>query len=518
MIGWNPDWNGLRRMIGGEVLAPGAPGYDVARKPALARFHDRRPRAVVLATTTDDVSETIRFARRSGLRASPRGGGHCFAGRSSAGDIIIDLSPMSAVSVSNGLATVGAGARLGDLYDALANYGRTIPAGSGPTVGIAGLTLGGGLGLLGRKYGLTCDHLRTARVVLADGRVVDCAEADCDDDDHADLFWALRGAGGGQLGVVTSMVFSTVPAPTSTCFHLAWSPVHAAAVVDAWQTWAPTAPDEVDAYLRLTVSGDDPSPVVNLLGVLHGTEADTASLLDEFVGRVGAMPISEFRRRMSYRQVQRHLAGLGSIDGDGEHPRQDHMFSKSEFFRRYLPRDAITAVLDTFVRGCGPGQSRELDFTPWGGAYNRVPGDATAFAHRDELFMVEHILVVDADAPGAARAAGHDRLTRSWTSLNPWGSGRVYPNFPDPDLEDWAEAYHGANYNRLVRVKRKYDPDNWFQFPQSLGGHGSRRNDGSVGAAGELERGPPARHVVARSKVSASSRPVYTNEKGEKRD
>ncbi|MGH2385462.1 MAG: FAD-binding oxidoreductase, partial [Candidatus Limnocylindria bacterium] len=173
-----------------------------------------------MATTAADVAETIRFARRFGLRTTPRSGGHCFAGRSSNGDIVIDVTPMSTVSIANGVATVGAGARLGDLYDALEGHDRTIPAGTSPTVGIAGLTLGGGLGLLGRMYGLTCDHLLRARVVLADGRVVECAEAGCDEDHRADLFWALRGSGGGQLGVVTSLMFSTVPAPTSTCFHL----------------------------------------------------------------------------------------------------------------------------------------------------------------------------------------------------------------------------------------------------------------------------------------------------------
>lgn len=486
MTGWSPDWDVLRRAIGGEVLVPGAPGYDAARKPALARFHDRRPLAVVLATTAADVAETIGFARRFGLPTTPRSGGHCFAGRSSSGDIIIDVTPIRTVSVSDGVATVGAGARLGDLYDALAVHGCTIPAGCGATVGIAGLTLGGGLGLLGRKYGLTCDHLRSARVVLADGRVVDC------DEDHDDeLFWALRGAGGGHLGVVTSLVFSTVPAPTSTCFHLVWSPVHAAAVVDAWQTWAPPAPDELDASLRLTVSGDDDrSPVVNLLGAMHGTEADAAPLLGEFVARVGAKPTSEFRRPMPYRDVKRHLSGLSSIDSVRDQPQRGHMFSKSEFFRRSLPRDAITAVLDNLAEGCGPGQSRELNFTPWGGAYNRVPGDATAFVHRDELFMVEHVVVVDPDAPSAERAAAHDWLIQSWASVHPWGSGRVYPNFPDSDLEDWAEACHGTNYDRLARVKQNYDPDNWFRFPQSLGGPRSQRTGRSP--ARGVERAPPA--------------------------
>jgi hypothetical protein len=153
------------------------------------------------------------------------------------------------------------------------------------------------------------------------------------------------------------------------------------------------------------------------------------------------------------------------------------MFSKSEFFRRPLSSDAITAVLENLAEGCGPGQSRELNFTPWGGAYNRVPSEATAFAHRDELFMVEHVVVVDSDAPNSERAAAQDWLARSWALVHPFGSGRVYPNFPDPDLQDWAAAFHGTNYERLVEVKRKYDPDNWFRFPQSIDSAGSSARD-----------------------------------------
>ncbi len=323
-------------------------------------------------------------------------------------------------------------------------------------------------------------------MVLADGRVVDC-----DQDHDGELFWALRGAGGGHFGVVTSLVFSTVLAPASTCFHLLWSPVHAVAVTDAWQTWAPTAPDELDASLRLTVSGDnDWSPVVNLFGALHGTEADTARLLGEFVARVSAKPISQFRRRMPYREVKRHLSGLGSIDGDRDQPQRGHMFSKSEYFRQRLPRDVIAAVLDNLTEGCVPGQSRELNFTPWGGAYNKVPSDATAFVHRDELFMVEHVVAVDPDAPSAEQAAARDWLTQSWASVHPWGSGRVYLNFPDPSLQDWAEACHGTNYDRLVRVKREYDPDNWFRFPQLLDGPDSepRNTHQSAGTGTRRDR------------------------------
>jgi FAD/FMN-containing dehydrogenase len=208
-----PDWNVLQ----GEVVLPSSPGYDSTRKPAIARFDDVLPQAVVLCGTPEDVSETISFARRFGMRTATRSGGHCFAGRSSTEGIVIDVSPMRSVSVSGSMASVGAGARLGGVYDSLEEQGLTIPAGCGPTVGVSGLTLGGGLGILGRKHGLTSDHLLGARIVLADGRIVEC-------DEHRDeeLFWALRGAGGGNFGVVTSLVFETVQAPAATAFHVIW--------------------------------------------------------------------------------------------------------------------------------------------------------------------------------------------------------------------------------------------------------------------------------------------------------
>jgi len=147
-----------------------------------------------------------------------RGGGHCFAGRSSTAGLLLDLSPLNTISVNgDGLATIGPGARLAHIYEELHRHELTIPAGCGPTVGIAGLTLGGGLGLLGRRYGLTCDRLVGATVVLADGSVVTC-----DEQRDADLFWALRGAGGGQFGVVTSLVFAAVPSPSARRFELTW--------------------------------------------------------------------------------------------------------------------------------------------------------------------------------------------------------------------------------------------------------------------------------------------------------
>src|SRR5918995_5987509 len=374
-----PDWGALQRAIAGEVVLPGSPDFESVRKPAIAHFHDVRPQVVVLCRTPADVSETISFARRSGLETATRSGGHCFAGHSSTSGIVIDVSPMRSLSVSGEMATVGAGARLGDVYDSLEEHGLAIPAGCGPSVGIAGLTLGGGLGILGLKHGLTSDSLLAARVVLADGRVVGC-----DGDREPDLFWALRGSGGGNFGVVTSLVFETVPAPAATAFHLTWPHLHAAAVVDAWQHWAPAAPDEMSASLLLVAPGNpDRPPVVNAFGAMLGAASDTEELLEDFVARAGADPGRAFLRHMRYRDVKRYLAELGDDmagedDRLGEDPDepQGHLHSKSEYFRRPLPREAVEALIENFSEGRVAGESRELDFTPWGGAYN--PGAAKA--------------------------------------------------------------------------------------------------------------------------------------------
>jgi FAD/FMN-containing dehydrogenase len=449
--------DGLAGRVAGEVLVPGAPGYESARKPAMARFHGIRPRAVVMCESAADVVETLALGRRSGIHVAPRSGGHCIAGRSATAGIVIDVTPMSSVSVSGGVASVGAGARLADLYDALDEHDVTIPAGCGPAVGIAGLTLGGGLGILGRKHGLTCDRLVAAQVVLADGRVVDC-----DEHQNADLFWALRGAGGGQFGVVTSLAFQTVAAPAATTFHLVWPADDAAAAIEAWQDWAPDAPDELNASLRLSTADDrDDALAVNLFGAMLGLESDTVELLDELVARVGADPETATHQHLPYRAAKRALVGLGAADeADPDQPRL--IFSKSEYFRRPLPADVIATLVAMLGRGRVRGESRELNLTPSGGAYNRVPADATAFAHRDERYLIEHVLVADADAP----AVGRQWVTRSWATAHPWGSGRVYPNFPDPDLDNWAEAYHAGNYERLQRVKRTYDPDGLFRFAE----------------------------------------------------
>lgn len=398
----------------GQVLQPGDPEYERTRTPALPNYHHIRPRAVVRCFTPDDIASALVYSRESGIRVTPRGGGHCFAGRSSTTGIVLDLSPMNDVSVHDGIATVGAGAKLAEVYAGLHRHGLTLPAGCGSTVGVAGLTLGGGLGLLGRRHGLTSDRLRAAQVVLPDGRIADCAH-----DREPDLFWALRGAGGGQFGVVTKLVFEPVPEQPATRFLLTWPSSRAADVLQSWQDIAPDAPDELSANLKIDTRG------VTVFGA-----GPPGAFLD-------LAPAAGDVRTLPYYELKQSFDDLGDL-GPGP------VLSRSHFFRRAVPAPGDLA----------PGQ--ELNFTPMGGAYNRTSREATAFAHRAERFLVEH---VSADA---------DWVHRTWAELHEHASGGVYPNFPDPYLSDPLTAYHGENLARLKEIKRHYDPAGLLRFPQSL--------------------------------------------------
>jgi FAD/FMN-containing dehydrogenase len=427
----------------------------------IARFDDVRPTAVAPCHGPEDVVAALAFAQREGLPLALRSGGHCFAGRSSTTGVLVDVGPMHDVVVGEGTVTVGAGARLNAVYDALAARGRTIAAGCGPTVGIAGLALGGGLGILGRSRGLTADQVIAMQAVSADGRIVEC-----DEQQHEELFWALRGAGGGQFAAVTRLVLRTLPAPRATAFYLLWPYEAAARVASAWQGWSPEAPDAIAASLVIKAMGSAP-PSVLVFGALLDDEPAARRALGEFVERADAQPAKAIFVEAPYREVKRHLAEYDVAAGVRRPVEREpgHLYSKSEFFRCELPPDAIEALLTHFIES---RNARVLDFTPWGGAYNRVPVDATAFAHRAERFLLKQEVVVEAGADDAEREAAREWLTRSWELVHPYGSGGVYPNFPDPDLEDWPRAYHGPNLERLMRVKAQYDPGNVFRFAQSV--------------------------------------------------
>jgi FAD/FMN-containing dehydrogenase len=293
--------------------------------------------------------------------------------------------------------------------------------------------------------------------VLADGRFLEC-----DEQHHEDLFWALRGAGAGQLGVVTSFVFDSVPAPECTAFHLVWEGRHAVALVDAWQEWSPLAPDELAASILVSVPADPAAPpFVTLLGVLLGGETETDELLGVFRAMANAAPASSERARLSWSDAKTYLAERAPETDSG------HMYSKSEFFRQSLPREVLTDLIRDFVDSRTAGEARELDFTPWGGDYNRASAHATAFVQRDELFLLKQAATLTTVSPQSV-ATARSWLKRSWQLLHPWGTGLVYPNFPDDELSDPYSSYWDSNRQRLGHVKAVYDPDNVFRSPQSV--------------------------------------------------
>jgi FAD/FMN-containing dehydrogenase len=395
----------------------------------LPRFAGIRPAAVLPCATPADVAAALARARHQGLPVAVRGGGHCFAGRSSTTGVVVDVSPMTGVRVDGDRATIGAGTRLAEVYDRLAGHGRTLPAGCGPTVGIAGLTLGGGLGILGRRHGLTCDHLLGARVVLADGREVEAGD---------DLLWVLRG--GGAPGVVTELTFATVPAPDSTAFRLAFPAAAAVDVLDAWQHALPDLDDTLSPSLVISAPSDPARPLA--VGVFGA--APDAVAVDDLVSRLGARPESDERRHGPHRATKRWLAG-------DDEPGPGHAHLHSEFFRSTVPAAPLLARLTADRE---PGEERELDFSPWGGGYDRVPADATAFPHRDARFLLKQTATVAAGArPGRW-------LAESRALTHPHGTGGSYPNFPQPDLP--ATAYYLGNTTRRHRIRTAYDPDSVF--------------------------------------------------------
>jgi FAD/FMN-containing dehydrogenase len=449
------DWVSLQHTLEGDLFTPDSPAYDLVRTPPIPLFQDVRPAAVLRPRSEADVVAALSFAAAAGVATAVRSGGHSFAGLSSTIGLLIDLSSMDDVELKGEVAAIGAGARLGKVYDALDDHGLTIAAGCGPTVGIGGLTLGGGLGILGRAHGLTCDQLRGARVVLADGRVVVC-----DEHSEPDLFWAVRG--GGTVGVVTRWEMQTISGPETTTFHLAWLSSATPALIAAWQHWAPDAPDELSASLLVTAGPDpDQPPTPNVFGALQGDEPRTDDLLDDLIARVGVAPAMWETHTASYRNSKERLVEIGdgfALAAHGPDAARRHGYHKSEYFDRLLPESAIEAV-STLVTQRPAGAGCELDLMPWGGAYNRIAPQATAFIHRTDRFLARYAVSVDPSATTGHRAEAHEWLDRAWLTLHPDGTGRAYQNFPDPTLDDEQRAYHGDNLPRLEEVRAAYDPD-----------------------------------------------------------
>jgi len=458
----------LRSAVKGPVLLPRTPGYNSARLVYNLRYDGARPDAVVQPVGTHDVAAVVRWADRFDVRVVPRSGGHSYAGYSTTSTgVVVDLSRMNGVRVSNGLATVGAGTQLIDMYSTLARRGLTVPGGSCPSVGIGGLALGGGHGLAGRKYGLTADNIRSVTIVTADGRV---RQVDATNDE--DLLWACQGGGGGNFGIVTSLTFQTHPAPRAAWFFMSWPWAAAAHALAAWQGFAPHAPAALTSIFSLGTTGGSGSPRVTALGQYFGSASALRNLIRPLT-RVGGANVSV--RTSSYMALVLRWAGCvdegfhachtrGTSRG-GQLPRQS-FYAKSDYFDRPLPARGRRTMIEWIERrqrtpSAGSGA---LILDAYGGAYNRPAPDATAFVHRDMLFSLQY----GAYFGGGAGSASKAWINGVWRALRPFVSGQAYQNYIDPSLTTWQRAYYASNLPRLRQIKKQVDPDFRFRFRQAI--------------------------------------------------
>jgi FAD/FMN-containing dehydrogenase len=446
----------------GELLLPASPGYEAARRIWNGAV-DRHPACIARCTGVADVVAAVRFARDHDLDIAVRGGGHNVAGTAMCDDgIVIDLSAMRAVAVdpAGRTAWVQGGALWSDVDHETQAHGLATTGGIIGHTGVAGLTLGGGIGFLMRKHGLAVDNLRAAEVVTADGRIMQASAGE-----HPDLFWALRG-GGGNFGIVTSFRFALhAVGPTVMAGPIFWAADETADVLRFYRDFAAEAPDELGTVVRL---GTVP-PLAQIPEHLHWRPAVAVACC--YAGGVedGERAVRALRRfrtpLVDLLAPSSYAAFQGGLDDTVPHGWR-YYWKATDLAG--LSDDAI-AVIAGHAYAAGSPRSYAALFH-MGGAVARVPRGATAFAGRD----VAHNVVIDAvwlpDESGAYAAAETAWARRFAHALRPHGAGGVYVNFLDSDdgAERIREAYGDETYRRLAAVKAEYDPDNAFHHNKNI--------------------------------------------------
>jgi FAD/FMN-containing dehydrogenase len=461
----------LRDALGDRLVLPGDARYAASARIFNPRFDGATPVAIAYCTSADEVRRCVDAARSAGVPPIARSGGHSYGGWSTGAGLVIDVTGIAGVTRTGGTAAVGGGARLIDVYDALGRHGVGIPAGSCPTVGVAGLALGGGLGIEGRQFGLTSDRMLAVDVVLASGDVVTATA-----DSHADLMWASRGGGGGNFGIATRFVFETHATADLTRWQLRWPWASAADVLMGWTDWVPASPRELFTAANCASTVGVPRPAVSLFGVWRGPPAQARSLIDDVVRRIGAQPSATYLRTATHDDTVRSLAGCATLtdsqcasySSGGGVPRQSYAVG-SDMLRSPLTQAGAAAIVSALEdRQRRKLQTGSVLIDSLGGAIDDVAAEATAYAHRGALATVQSIANWDArDAPANA-ASNLAWLSATRTLLAPHVSGEAYVNYLDPSRADWESAYYGANGQRLAAVKRAYDPQQVFGFPQGV--------------------------------------------------
>jgi FAD/FMN-containing dehydrogenase len=445
----------LRAGLRGDALLPTDAGYDEARR-VFNGMIDRHPRLIVRCAGVADVMRAVNFARERELPVAVKGGGHGVAGHALCDDgLVIDLALMRGVRVDPVRRTLRAegGCRWLDVDIEAQAHGLATVGGTVSDTGIAGLTLGGGLGWLSRQYGMTCDNLRSVDIVTADGRFLTASA-----EEHPDLFWAVRG-GGGNFGVVTSFEYALHPVGTIIGGLFAYPAERAGEVLRQYRAMAESAPEELSL---ITVFASAPAapfvppefhghPVMVVLGGYFGPQKRAEELLRPW-RELG--PVVDLFGPMPYGALQTMTDELA--------PNGTQNYWKAENLRE-LSDAAIEALIASNLDR--PAPLSMIHVIALGGAVNRVPADATAYPYRDAAYMV-HVIGMWADPAENERGIAWARET--WQALRPFSAGGVYQNFTSDDGDEVAHSAYGASYKRLAAIKAQYDPTNFFRANQNI--------------------------------------------------
>jgi FAD/FMN-containing dehydrogenase len=444
---------------------PDLPASDVLfLKPSDAQYADYLPAANTrtqlspalraVCKTEHAVAVMVDWVRTNGLGFAVRCGGHSYEGFSQSSDVVIDLRGLAAIAVDKAAATVtvGAGASLFHIYQAVAAQGLALQAGSCPTVGISGHILGGGHGLLARSHGLTCDSLHRLTMVDAQANVLQA-----DATTNADLFWACHGGGGGSFGIATQFVLNVFPLARAVVFGVSWtlSQSHAARMFTAWQSWAPNAPSNITSIMKVGPAGNG-LITMRCIGQSVGSEAELrANLRPMLQLDTPSRPLTV--QTLAFLDAVKHFSG--GLDYVSE-----FFKAKSDYVLTPLGPDALQAMMAAVAPLPSGGIALLCD--AYGGKIADVAADATAFPHRaGTQFCIQYFASWQRAADTAAHVAN---VAKVYAAMRPYMPGASYVNYCDLDLPDFADAYWGANLARLSAVKKAYDPDNVFHHAQSV--------------------------------------------------
>jgi FAD/FMN-containing dehydrogenase len=440
-----------------RMFGPGDPGYDDARAVHNGMI-DRRPALIVRCESADEVARCIAFARANDVPVAVRGGGHNGGGLGVVDDgLVIDLAGINEVAVDEQSNTVrvGGGCTWGEVDRVTAEYGRATPSGVISTTGVGGLTLGGGLGHLTRRYGLTIDSLIGAEVVLADGSIVHASASE-----HPELFWALRG-GGGNFGVVTSFEFRTHPVGAAVMAGPTFWPIEQTPeVLRFYREFIPSAPRAVNGFFALmTVPPVDLFPaelhmrkVCAVMWCVVGSEEDASELL---------APVQEVGTPLLHHVGPVPYPALQSLF-DGLYTKGLQCYWRADFFNE-LSDELAERHLEWGQRL--PSMHSTVHLYPIDGAAHDVGSADTAFSYRDAGWA-EVIFGVDPDPANAG--AIRDWCVGYWDATHPYSAGGAYVNFMMDEGQERVRATYRENYDRLARAKAQYDPDNIFRVNQNI--------------------------------------------------